>query len=548
MNRLIFSVALAAVVAASASAQSAVDGYQLSQSDLRGTARFMSMAGAFGALGGDLSTLTQNPAGIGVYRSSEVGATLDIDMQSTHTTPGSPSSGSMDQTKVYCNNFGYVGAVNLNSDVMPYFQWGASYNRAASFDRCYQGSFGKMDGSLTNFIADYTNNYGGSGFGAAEITGAAAYQDTYAPWMSILTYNNFLMNQAGNNGPFLGLYDDGTTHGSGTFSVFEKGYVDEYSINFGGNIMNLVYWGIGFGITDINYTSEAYYTEDLSDARIPATNQQNEVVGVEKGLGWYKLNSWKHIWGAGFNFKAGVIVKPIPELRLGLAVHTPTYYNLTQEAWAGVEYDFESDVYSYGYSSPDSETNNGFNDWFEWKLQSPWRIMASAAGVINGRFIISADYEHRAYSAMKLKDPNGYAFELMNDDVKATFQNSNIIRVGAEYRLSPHFSVRAGYSYESSSATDGARNGDIYVDTFGAAETGVTPSFALDKSTQYYTAGLGYRYKWFSIDAAYVHRHRSSQYYAYSAVNAFDDTYTGAPSATVTDNHNQIVLSVGFKF
>ncbi len=548
MNRLIITISLAAAVAASASAQSAVDAYQLSQSDLRGTARFMSMAGAFGALGGDLSTLTQNPAGIGVYRSSEIGATLDIDMQSTSVKPGAPSSGSLEQTKVYCNNFGYVGAVNLNSEVMPYFQWGASYNRAATFDRCYQGAFGKMDGSLTNFIADYTNNYGGSGWGASELIGVDAYQNTFAPWMSILTYNNFLMNQAGNNGPFLGLYNDGTTKGVGSFNVYEKGYVDEYSINFGGNIMDMVYWGIGFGITDISYTSEAYYTEDFADARIPSTNMMNQVVGVENGWGKYTLNSWKHISGSGFNFKAGVIVKPIPELRLGLAVHTPTYYNLTQEGWAGVEYDFQSDVYSYGYSSPDSQTNDGLNDWFQWKLQSPWRLMASAAGVVGGRFIISADYEYRAYNAMKLKDDYGYAYDLMNDDVKATYQSSNILRLGAEYRLSPHFSVRAGYSYESSSATDGARNGEIYVDTFGAAETGVTPSFALDKSTQYYTAGIGYRYRWFSIDAAYVHRHRQSQYYGYSAVNAFDDTYTGAPTAQVTDNNNQIVLSVGFKF
>ncbi len=67
------------------SAQSAIDAYSLSQGDLRGTARFMSMAGAFGALGGDLSTLNQNPAGIGVYRSSEIGVTVDFDMQSMKT-------------------------------------------------------------------------------------------------------------------------------------------------------------------------------------------------------------------------------------------------------------------------------------------------------------------------------------------------------------------------------------------------------------------------------------------------------------------------------
>ena len=99
---------MAAVVAALPAilmAQSAPDVYILSQTDLRGTARFMSMGGAFTALGGDLSTLTQNPAGIGVYRRSEIGATLDISPRKITTQTGSDKIG-MSKTKAYCNNFG----------------------------------------------------------------------------------------------------------------------------------------------------------------------------------------------------------------------------------------------------------------------------------------------------------------------------------------------------------------------------------------------------------------------------------------------------------
>ncbi len=76
---------LIATVATGASAQTALDAYSLSQHELRGTARFMSMGGAFTALGGDLSTLNQNPGGIGVYRSSEISATLDINAQSVRS-------------------------------------------------------------------------------------------------------------------------------------------------------------------------------------------------------------------------------------------------------------------------------------------------------------------------------------------------------------------------------------------------------------------------------------------------------------------------------
>ena len=137
-------------------AQSAIDAYQLSQTDLKGTARFVSMGGAFGALGGDLSTLNQNPAGIGVYRSSEIGVTMDINIQGTKSNSLGFSL-SEDQTKVYCPNIAYVGAYNLDSDVMPYFNWGISYGRIASFDRIYRGGMPTITSSMSNFIADFSN-------------------------------------------------------------------------------------------------------------------------------------------------------------------------------------------------------------------------------------------------------------------------------------------------------------------------------------------------------------------------------------------------------
>ena len=51
-------------------AQGEMDAYRFSQTELNGTARSMSMGGAFGALGGDMSVMSHNPAGLGVYRSS----------------------------------------------------------------------------------------------------------------------------------------------------------------------------------------------------------------------------------------------------------------------------------------------------------------------------------------------------------------------------------------------------------------------------------------------------------------------------------------------
>lgn len=503
------------------SAQSAIDAYNLSANDLKGTARFMSMGGAFGALGGDLSTLNQNPAGIGIYRGSEIGVTLDLDIQSTKTNSMGETSNA-DQTKFYCNNFGYVGSVKLDSEVMPFFSWGATYSRVASFDRLYKGYIPSLSTSMTNYIADFSNGYAPSEL--LETSNYNPYWDSNADWLSILAYNAYMINPVGNSSTYNGLFQNGTT-GDAYFNVRERGYVDEYSINFGGNITNTVYWGIGFGITDLDYINETFYDEELTNARIANANAD----GTVTGNAYFNIDNLNHVTGTGFNFKAGLIVKPINELRLGLAVHTPTYYDLRHE------YDAVSE---YSYST-------GYDDWtytdlayFESKLNTPWRIIASAAGVFGGRAIISFDYEYLAYNDMSVKDNWGDEYDDVNSDIDNYFKASNIFRVGAEYRLTPTVSVRAGYNYQTTNVNENAADGRDYIYT-----SGTNPSYTFDKTTQYITCGLGYRYKGFYIDGAYVYKNRKSTFNAFSP---FDSNQH--PIAEVSDNNHSIVMSVGFKF
>ncbi len=508
-----------------AQSQSAMDAYQLSQSDLRGTARFMSMAGAFGALGGDLSTLNQNPGGIGVYRSSELGFTFDISMQSSKTTSMGQSKSS-DQTKVYCNNFGYVGTVNLNSEIMPTFSWGATYARTASFDRIYRGSIPSLSTSMSNYVASFTGGWApdeldNSSYGLYE----NPYQGSNAPWLSILSYNAYLINPIGATSEYEGLFGRGT-QGDAMFDVRERGYVDEYSINFGGNIMNTVYWGIGFGITDIEYRQEALYDEQLNG--IPS-----QIPDEPAYDGYYELKNETFIRGNGFNFKAGLIFKPINEFRLGFAIHTPTYYDLQHETWGMINYDYSvGDFYGTEY------TDNGYISYYDSQMKTPWRLIASAAGVIGGKGIISFDYEYVANSDMAVQDEYGDTYTDIEGDIKNYYQASNVIRIGGEYRITPQFSVRAGYSYKSSPAKSEAVDNEEYIYTVGT-----NPAYIFDDTTQYVTAGLGYRYKGFYVDMAYVYKNRESTWYAFTK---FDNHET--PKAKISDKNNSLVFSLGYKF
>jgi len=540
MNKRLLTV-LVSALPIMAFGQTAFDAYQLSRYDLRGTARFMSMGGAFGALGGDLSTLNQNPGGIGVYRKSEIGFTLDIEMQSANAI-SSIVSNKESQTKAQVNNFGYVGSSFTGSDIMPVFNWGFSYGRVASFNRRYRGTV-DMNGSLSNYIAGYTTNESWPS-GDLESNEANYWDRDHAPWMSILGYNSFMINPVtGTTSQYNGLWGNGT-YGVSDFDVEEKGYIDEYEINLGGNFSNTVYWGIGFGITDIDYQRSVYYEEYLNKACIPVYDSDGQVVAGQPtetpndvGFG---LDSYKHITGTGFNFKAGLIFKPINELRLGFAVHTPTYYNLTESSDAIVDY-------GYGYTDETLKPNytGTPTDVFNWKLRTPWRMIASAATVIGSNAIVSVDYEYRPYQSMTTKFDDGDNVDDVNGDIKSYYKAANILRIGAEYRVSPNFSVRAGYAYESTPTGSEIKNDELMVYTSNPYDTGTMPSYTLDNSTQYITCGIGYRYKGFYADAAYVHKARKSEFHPYTGNNG----YTANPyTAEVKSNYNNIVLSIGFKF
>ena len=172
-------------------AQSAIDAYNVSSTDLYGTARFQSMAGAFTALGGDISTMNQNPAGIGVYRSNDFNLSFDVDMQSAKTNAYGNKT-TLDKTFADFTNIGYVGAFSINNEVMPYLSFGVSYNRIASFNRRYSGYFNSINTSLSNYIAGISNGIAPEDLLFDNKSSYNPYFDSDCDWLSILSYNCLL--------------------------------------------------------------------------------------------------------------------------------------------------------------------------------------------------------------------------------------------------------------------------------------------------------------------------------------------------------------------
>lgn len=530
-----------------ANGQAAFDALQMSQNDLRGTSRFQSMAGAFGALGGDISVLNQNPAGIGVYRSSDASVTLDLDFQSSKVDGMSSAN---TQTKFNLNNVGYVGAIKLNSETMPNLNIGFSFNRSKSFHRRYTGGMNNIKSSVSDYVAALTNAGNWSeddlAFGYEGHPSGCDYDpyyDSYAPWLSILSYDSYLLNPVGNG--FEGL-SGGNATGFAEFEVDESGHTDEYSINLGGNIKNTVYWGLGVGIVDLKYDSYMYYGEALDDAfyyhpDFDAAGNMLNTGRYTTGEADFGLVNHLSTKGTGYNFKFGVIVKPVNELRLGLAFHTPTYFELKDLYKTISSFEMRD---SYGTFNGECETGvDGYWDEYRYNLHTPWRFIGSIAGVIGQKGILSLDYEWKGANTMRLCDDRNDEFVDMTTDIKNYFQPTHTIRIGGEYRVDDHWSLRAGYSYTTSPVKDDVKNGVLSVTT-----TGSNTAYQYDRNNQYITCGFGYRYKAFYLDMAYMHNYRQSNYHAYPAVTYSIGGTDFGNYAAVNDHNNRVSLTMGFRF
>lgn len=565
-----------ALYGATAYAQSAIDAFRISQPDMKGTARYMSMGGAFGALGGDLSTLSHNPAGIGVYRNNEVGFTLDLDLQnsSSETNMGSTS---VDQTKFLLNNIGLVWTLRLPSATCPNVNFGFTYNKSASFNRRYSGQM-RLSNSLSNYIAAQATS---AGYSEEELLGDSNY-DPYADptgpdWLAILGYDGYLFSNhplasTGATPNYIGQWGS-DTKGIGYFDVLESGAIDSYNIALGGNIANVVYWGMDFDITHLNYTLQPDWTENLENARVD--NNPLTMPAL------WKLSNYYNCSGNGFNYKLGFIVKPIQELRLGFAFQTPTWYTLneTYRGSIGAIYNNTNRV--------DVNTNGDVLGYDNVNFRSPWKINASAAAVLFNKLILSAEYEWTQYKKMQYSTPSywgnygqdypwddpwggpGYGpwddpwypwyakssvspdpyisnnpYYYTNTEISEYFINTNTIRLGAEYRVTPQFSVRAGYSFVSSPVKTSTKRSQVVT-------VGTIPNYTLDNTTNYISCGFGYRFKSFYVDLAYVYKHMSADYYPYSPYfdpNNYDQGLIPSQPASLSLNNSQIVLSAGFKF
>lgn len=495
------------------------DALRASWNKISGTARNQAIGGAGASLGGDISSMFINPAGIGMYKTNEFVLSPgfnfysnDAQFRGTNTT--ATNSGFMLGTSGAV--FGMPDRYRPNKSAA----FAIGVNRTADFRNkvSYQGA-----NNFSSFSEGYAAEIASSGLSLDDALNSSSI--SFPGRMALYTYLVDTLTVPGGGTEVVGtpmryamLHDEGFELNQRN-DIETTGGITEIALAYGGNSNNKFYWGFTFGLPIYNYKRSSTLTE--TDASGKTDNYFNTA----------RLEENYQAKGVGLNLKMGMIYKPVNSVRLGLAMHTPTLYGIRETYDATMYTDLEN------YNAPTSVNVTSFNDGYlpeyRYDLVSPWRFMLSGSYMLNAvadtrqqRGFITADLEYVTYGSNRFYngDPNsGNAandyFTAVNNTIKAIYKGALNARVGGELKFNT-LMARAGFAYY----------GNPYRDK------------ALDAERLFISGGIGYRNRGFFVDLSYVHRISSDSDFPYRLSDKAN-TY-----ATINQTGGTVMTTFGFKF
>ncbi|OUR96013.1 transporter [Flavobacteriales bacterium 33_180_T64] len=485
-------------------AQDISDALRYSQDEIQGTARFRALSGAFGALGGDMSAVSINPASSAIFTRSHASislSSLNIDNDVSYFNGLSSSSDS----KIDLHQAGavFVFANRDHSSSWKKFVLSVAYDKTANYDDQWVAS-GTNTNSIDNYFLAYAQGQRLneiSAFPGESITDAYGEIGSFYGFgnqQAFLGYESYILEPDEN-------VDENTFYTSniapGTFnqeySYISKGYNGKFSFNAATQYEDKLYLGINLNAHFINYERFTRFDESNSNDGSIVTN-----VGFDNNL----LTT-----GNGFSFQLGAILKVTKELRAGFTYNSPTWYTIfeeTSQSIATVVNDVDGSFTTF--INP-----NIINVFPEYRLQSPGKITGSLAYVFGERGLLSFDYSRKNYKNTEFKPSSDAFFASQNAIMNDLFKIANSYRFGGEFKHK-QFSFRGGYRFEESPYVDDSFYGDL---------TG-------------YSLGIGYNFGNTKLDLTYDQAERTVNNELFS-VGLTD-------AATLNTNNSNITLTLGF--
>ena len=511
MKRIYLTVASLAFTSFVAVAQETYENTKLIDNDLNGTARYVGMGGAMEALGADLSTIGTNPAGLGLFRKGKADLSFGLVNQT-----GMNKFNSLSKTNM---SFDQIGVVfNLSKTPNASINIGFNYHKSRNFDQLLNAANTLNNASQNKLTYQKYRNQ------VFKERKDLTYSQLDALYMDNLLYDNRTKKYY--NFPATGYL----------YNQENKGYIGEYDMNLSANLNDRVYLGLTMGIHDVHYKGYAEYTENF----VP---NANNIPGLT-------LNDSREITGTGFDVKFGAIVRPMAEspFRLGAYIHTPVWYDLTTSNYTELT---------------DGTLRPSIGESYDFRVNTPWKFGLSAGTTLADRIALGATYEYAAYNAMQTRIKDGGTYDwyygtyyesshndrAMNNHTEDALKGQHTLKLGAEARITDHFSLRAGYNYLSALYKDAAvKDGSLNSPgTYYASST----SYVNWKDTNRFTFGLGWNVWRFNIDLAYQYSQQNGTFYPFMAYHegsapSVEDNI--ANPTQVNNKQHQLLLTMGYKF
>lgn len=483
----------------SAQAQELFDALSFSELPTQGTARAMSMSGAFGALGGEPTSLITNPAGLGIYRSCE--ATLSLyNNYSQHKI----ATNFNDNNRITLSQASYVHSILPKNKVLIASNFAVSFNRLKNFQNKYTFD-NNASASIVNYMAEQANGISEN----ALLESNNPFDNPQIGRLAALGYGNYLIKPSG-----LKQWNPMTyAQVASKYKCVESGSIDEINVSYAVNLAHWVYLGASVGIQSLEKTTVSLYTENFYSLNEEELQLKNRLT----------------FSGVGMNFKIGAIVRPVSFLRVGFAYHTPTFYAISQYSTTDLEsrnvLDEKSNLVDVSSSTGDNSDSYHF--------RTPSRYLFSAAFIINKKGLIDVDYELVDYRSMRYSDDfstDGFYNE--NKFIRNYAKINHTLKIGGEYRVLDFLSLRLGGAF-ATPTVDGNAAKTLPQNSIRTDLESLATSWSYNVS-----CGIGFRWTYWGIDLAYQY---NQQYATFTP-------FAGAKQASLTNYYHNILLTGSFRF
>lgn len=409
-------------------AQNDADLLRFSMTNPIGTSRFNAMGGAFGALGANFSSLSTNPAGIGLYTRHEISLTGGL-LSFSAIGDYYGQSAEIDNVRVTFPQGGGIFEVYNNKKSeggLRRLQFGFGANRLKDFNSCSYIRGINTQSSYMDYVTAVSNGYDFS----------SDYGQSLAH-VGNLAYQTGLMDFADTVG-----FDYVSFLGPGLEQkhiLQERGNISELVFSFGGNVSDKFYFGLTLGVPIVNYQQISV----IEETNVNGIESPFVPAGLEY-FNSYRLKQDLKQSGSGVNLKLGLIFKPLDFFRIGLAFHTPTYYNLKERSTVSMNTDMayvidgsalpNSDAYSY--------------DDVRYSIATPAKGILSLGFLIQNFGAVSVEGELVNYKGMRFDMDDLDEQSYMRDVVRQNYKMAGVVRVGTEWKVGI-VSLRAGYIWQS---------------------------------------------------------------------------------------------------